>query len=95
MVIAYNMNPLSWQIMRRKQLQPWVGLPNILCNEFVVPELLQDAATPQALAHAVLDWLDAPERIIALHQRFTALHNDLRRDTAQLATDAIQKVLEG
>jgi lipid-A-disaccharide synthase len=95
MVIAYNMNPLSWQIMRRKQLQPWVGLPNILCNEFVVPELLQDAATPQALAHAVLDWLDAPERIIALHQRFTALHHELRRDTAQLATDAIQKVLEG
>ena len=50
MVIAYNMNWLSWQIMRRKQLQPWVGLPNILCSDFVVPELLQEAATPQALA---------------------------------------------
>jgi lipid-A-disaccharide synthase len=95
MVIAYNMNWLSWQIMRRKQLQPWVGLPNILCGEFVVPEYLQDAATPQALSQAVLAWLDAPARITALQQRFTALHHTLRRDTAQLATDAIEQVLEG
>ena len=57
MVIAYNMNRISWSLMRRKQLQPWVGLPNILCGEFVVPELLQDAATPQALADATLAWL--------------------------------------
>ena len=95
MVIAYNMNWLSWQIMRRKQLQPWVGLPNILCGDFVVPEILQEAASPRALAQGVLDWLDAPERIAALQQRFTALHHTLRRDTAQLATDAIEKVLEG
>ncbi|WP_382158473.1 lipid-A-disaccharide synthase [Hydrogenophaga sp. ANAO-22] len=95
MVIAYNMNWLSWQIMRRKQLQPWVGLPNILCGEFVVPELLQDAATPQALSRAVLDWLDAPAKIASLQQRFTELHHTLRRDTAQLATDAIEQVLEG
>jgi len=94
MVIAYNMNWVSWQIMRRKQLQPWVGLPNILCNDFVVPEFLQDAATPQALAQAVLGWLDAPERIAALQQRFTALHHSLRQNTAQRATDAIEKVLE-
>jgi len=94
MVIAYNMNWLSWQIMRRKQLQPWVGLPNILCNDFVVPEYLQDAATPQALAQAVLGWLEAPERMGALQQRFTALHHSLRQNTAQRATDAIEKVLE-
>ena len=94
MVIAYNMNWLSWQIMRRKQLQPWVGLPNILCNDFVVPEYLQDAATPQALAQAVLGWLEAPERMGALQQRFTALHHSLRQNTAQRATDAIKKVLE-
>lgn len=94
MVIAYNMNWLSWQIMRRKQLQPWVGLPNILSGEFVVPEYLQEAATPQALSQAVLDWLDAPARIQALQQRFEALHHTLLRDTARLATDAIEKVLE-
>jgi len=99
MVIAYNMNWLSWQIMRRKQLQPWVGLPNILCNGFVVPELLQDDARPKALADAVLQWLDAktsaPEKIAAVEQRFTALHAELQRDTSRLASDAIQKILEG
>jgi len=94
MVIAYNMNRLSWYIMRRKQLQPWVGLPNILCGEFVVPELLQDAATPEALARATLDWLDAPAKVNALQARFSALHQTLRRDTVQLATDAIEKVLK-
>ena len=98
MVIAYNMNWLSWQIMQRKQLQPWVGLPNILCEDFVVPEFLQDAATPEALADAVLQWVDArstaPEKIAALEARFTQLHVDLMRDTSQLATDAIQKILE-
>ncbi|MDP3825355.1 MAG: lipid-A-disaccharide synthase, partial [Polaromonas sp.] len=99
MVIAYNMNWLSWQIMRRKKLQPWVGLPNILCRDFVVPELLQEAATPQALADAALQWIDAkisaPEKIAAVEQRFTQLHHELQRDTAQLATDAIQNILEG
>jgi lipid-A-disaccharide synthase len=95
MVIAYNMHWLSWQIMRRKQLQPWVGLPNILCENAVVPELLQDAATPAAMAQGILDWLDDAARIEALQQRFQALHHTLKRDTAQLATDAIEQVLEG
>ncbi len=60
---------------------------------FVVPELIQDAATPQALARAVLDWLAAPEKMAALEARFAALHEALRRDTARLATDAIQTLL--
>ena len=93
MVIAYNMHWLSWQIMRRKRLQPWVGLPNILCRDFVVPELLQDQATPAALAHALGQWLDAPERIEALRLRFMALHTELLRDTPKLATDAIAQIL--
>src|SRR5690606_24879574 len=58
MVVSYNMHPLSYRLMQRKQLQPWVGLPNILCSEFVVPELLQDQASPRALADAVAQWLD-------------------------------------
>lgn len=98
MVIAYHMGWLSWQIMRRKKLQPWVGLPNILCQDFVVPELLQEAATPQALADAALQWLDAarcePEKIAALHTRFTALHRELQRDTPRLAAHAIAQVLQ-
>ena len=94
MVIGYHMHPISWRLMRGKQLQPWVGLPNILCRDFVVPELLQDAATPEALARAVLDWLAAPEKMAALQARFARLHDELRRDTARLATDAIQTLLD-
>jgi lipid-A-disaccharide synthase len=93
MVIAYNMNWLSWQIMRRKKLQPWVGLPNILCQDFVVPELLQDAATPDALASEVLQWLSHPAAVAAVQQRFATLHDTLRCDTPALAAHAIEKIL--
>ena len=97
MVIAYRMHPWSWRLMRGKQLQPWVGLPNILCRDFVVPELIQDAAQPQALADACLQWLadgrQRSTRVLALEHRFTALHHELRRDTPRLAADAIEKVL--
>jgi lipid-A-disaccharide synthase len=93
MVIAYRMNALSWQIMKRMRLQPWVGLPNILCREFVVPELLQHDATPRALAAAVIQWLDQPARCDALAARFNDLHQLLRRDTARTASDAIATIL--
>jgi len=93
MVIAYNMHWLSWQMMKRMKYQPWVGLPNILLREFAVPELLQDDATPAKLADAALAWLDDPVRSAALVQRFDALHRELRRNTAQAATDAIEKIL--
>lgn len=94
MVIAYHMSWLSWQIMRGKRLQPWVGLPNILCQEFVVPELLQEAATPQALADEVVAWLGAPQRTAVLQARFSELHQQLQRDTSQLASHAIQQLLQ-
>jgi len=93
MVIAYRMNSLSWQMMRRMQYQAWVGLPNILCEDFVVPERLQGDADPDTLASDVLAWLDAPARAEALARRFTELHHLLRRDTARTATDAIEKIL--
>ena len=93
MVIGYHMNWLSWQIMKRKQLQPWVGLPNILCQDFVVPEFIQDPCTPEALASATLEWLAQPDRVDALQTRFKQLHQTLQRDTADLATHALEKVL--
>jgi lipid-A-disaccharide synthase len=94
MVIAYAVNWLTYRMMRSMQLQPWVGLPNILCREFVVPELLQDEANPESLAAAVLEWLGSPARMAAVQEKFTALHASLRRDTATLATDAIQQVIQ-
>ena len=93
MVIAYTMNRLTWELMRRRKLQPWVGLPNILAGEFVVPELLQHDANPESLAAGLLDWLAAPARMAAVKEKFAAMHVQLRRDTAKLATDAIEKTI--
>ena len=93
MVIGYHMNWLSWQIMKRKQLQPWVGLPNILCQDFVVPEFIQDQCTPEALAAATLEWLAQPDRVDALQTRFKQLHQTLQCDTSDLSTYALEKVL--
>jgi len=94
MVIAYRMNGLSWQMMRRMRYQAWVGLPNILCRDFIVPERIQGDADPVTLATDVLAWLDDPARADALRSRFTELHHLLRRDTARTATDAIEKILQ-
>jgi lipid-A-disaccharide synthase len=93
MVIAYKMQWLSWQIANRKRLLPWVGLPNILCNETLVPEFLQEQVQPEALALAVLRWLDDPAAATRIQQRFADLHLQLRQDMPTLATHAIQKVL--
>jgi len=94
MVITYHVAWLNWWRMKRLALQPWFGLPNILCGEFVVPELIQDAATPEALATAGLAWLDDAPRVAAIERRFTDLHHALRQNTAQKATDAIAQVLD-
>jgi lipid-A-disaccharide synthase len=94
MVIAYRMHPLSWQLMKRMAYQPWVGLPNILCREFIVPELIQEACTPQGLAQEGLRWLAQDGRRDQLRERFMELHHQLRCDTATRATDAIAKIIK-
>lgn len=95
MVISYHMHPISWRLMRRKQLQPWVGLPNILCGDFVVPELLQERGTPTALAQAVAQWLQpgAAAQVAQVQARFTQLHQLLLRDTGALAAQAMAGLL--
>ena len=93
MVIAYNMHPLSWWITRRKKLQPWVGLPNILAQQFLVPEFIQDQAQPETMSEALHLWLTEPSRVQQLQHQFEAMHLSLQRDTALSSADAIQKVL--
>jgi lipid-A-disaccharide synthase len=92
MVIAYRMPQLSWQIMKRKRLQPWVGLPNILAQSFVVPELLQDQASPASLAEKTLAWLDNPAAYDHVRTRFAEVHDSLRMNTPVIASEAIQRI---
>lgn len=91
MVIAYKMMRASWHVMRHMGYQPWIGLPNILAQEFVVPELLQDAATPQALADALWQQLQDDTHRQRLQRRFTEMHHALLRNTAH---DSAQAVLQ-
>jgi lipid-A-disaccharide synthase len=94
MVIGYRMHPLSWQLMKRMAYQPWVGLPNILAREFLVPERIQEACTPDRLAADVLAGLDDAAGASRLQARFREMHLQLRRDTARAAGDALAQVLE-
>jgi lipid-A-disaccharide synthase len=89
MVIAYKMMSASWQILKHMGYQPWVGLPNILAREFIVPEFLQDAATPQGLADALWQQLDDEPHRARLKQRFEEMHLLLLRDTAEASARAV------
>ena len=93
MVIAYHMNWLSWLIMKRQKLQPWVGLPNILCQDFVVPERLQSKASPEALAQETLAWLEDPQRVGQYQSRMRELHLTLMRDTPALCAQVLGELM--
>lgn len=94
MVITYRQSPITWALMRRMFYLPYVGLPNVLAGEKLVPELLQDEANPAALAGALLKLLrdtDAQRRQI---DRFHEFHHLLRQQAAEKAADAILEVLK-
>lgn len=93
MVIAYKMMSASWHVLRHMAYQPWVGLPNILAREFLVPELLQGAATPAALAEALQEQLVNDKRRMMLECRFTEMHHSLLKDTAQESAQAVLELI--
>lgn len=93
MVIAYKVMQAEWLLIRNMGYLPWIGLPNILAREFVVPEFLQHAATPQALADAVWFQLTDENNRERLRQRFTDMHHGLLRDSASKSADAVLQVI--
>ncbi|MEN9986067.1 MAG: hypothetical protein RI925_1569 [Pseudomonadota bacterium] len=93
MVISYKISPITYRIVKRKLKLPYVGLPNILCGEFIVPELLQDDATPANLAQALLNaWRD-PDYRAWLDDKLTELHLTLKQDSAARAAQAVLEVV--
>jgi lipid-A-disaccharide synthase len=94
MVITYRQSPISWTIMRSMAYLPYVGMPNILAGERLVPELLQDEATPAALCAALINLLRDGEAQRRQRERFTEFHQLLKRNTAERAADAVFKLLE-
>ena len=86
MVVAYRLAPLTFWILKRMVKSPYISLPNLLAQRLLVPELLQDAATPEALAQTVLPLIDGGEEQT---RGFDAIHRVLRRDASNQAADAV------
>ena len=95
-VVGHRIAPLTHALVKRLGLlkSAHVSLPNVLAGETLVPELLQDACTPERLAAAVLEWFAQPEAVAALRPRFRAIHESLRRDASASAAHAIAGLLE-
>ncbi len=89
MTICYRMSPISYQLMRGKGLLPWIGLPNILCNETLVPEFIQDDATPATMGRSLLAQIDDLAGRKRLQERFEQMRSELRRGCGQRSAEVI------
>ena len=94
MVITYRVPALTAYLMRKKALLPWIGLPNILARDFVVPERVQEAATAENLAADALAWLDDAPRCQALAETFHAMHVSLRQNASARIAAALEPYME-
>lgn len=96
MVVAYRLAPTTYRLVKGLGLLKVdrYSLPNVLAGESLVPELMQDACTPDALAGAVLHWLHDPGAAQRLHPRFVDLHRNLRRDASARAADAVADLVK-
>ncbi len=94
-VITYQVPWLTWQIMRRQALQPWIGLPNILAGENIVPEIIQKQATPEALAQALATLLEDPDARERQLESFRQQRARLKRNTPALIAQALRPFLSG
>ena len=91
MVVAYRVAPLTYRVLKRLVKSPYISLPNLLAERLLVPELIQDAATPEALAQAVAPLIDGGQ---VQTEGFDLIHRALRRDASVSAADAVLKLAE-
>ncbi len=92
MVVAYCVAPLTFRILKRMVKSPYVALPNLLAQRPLVPELLQDAATPEAMAQLLSALLDNGDDQT---EGFDAIHRTLRCDASRQAADAVLQLAGG
>ncbi|PMR66903.1 lipid-A-disaccharide synthase [Halomonas heilongjiangensis] len=95
MLVAYKMAPATHWLARRLVKTEWISLPNLIARETLVPELIQEAATPQAIAERLGAMLDDAEGRAALETRFAEMHARLQRDASRRAAEAIEALVEG
>lgn len=95
MVITYRLSPTTWQMINRRRYQPWVGLPNIIAGRFLVPELLQEEATADNLAYALMNVANDPCVRERLPAAFESMHRVLRQGSSRRAAEVVAKCLLG
>jgi lipid-A-disaccharide synthase len=96
MVVTYKLSPATYKAIRRRGHRlPYVALPNVLAGRFVVPELLQDEATPANLAQAMLNQVGDKVLRARQEQAFLDIHRSLRQDASQRIADTLLPLLEG
>lgn len=93
MVVAYKMAPLTYKILSWLVKTPFVSLPNLLAQKMLVPELLQDKATPENLSAAVMNYFENPEQAQTLTGIFAEMHNLLKQNASARAADAIANLI--
>lgn len=89
MIITYRMPTISWQILKRMNYLPYVGLPNVLAGKFLVPELLQKDATPEKIADTVTKLVNDQENLKTLKQEFSDIHTSLKQNAAKKAAEVV------
>ena len=94
MVITYRIPKLTYRLVRNRFYLPYFGMPNVLAERFIVPEFMQDQATPENLAQAVCAWLEDTAGRENLTEEFTRMHLALRQNTAQRASEAVIELLK-
>jgi lipid-A-disaccharide synthase len=93
MIFTYRMPTLSWWLLKPLHYLPYVGLPNVLAGQFVVPELLQKEATPEKLNETMTAMLQDTEALLAIQHTFTEIHLSLKQNSAQKAADVVLSYL--
>jgi len=95
MLVAYRMAPATHWLAKRLVKTEWISLPNLIAREALVPELIQDAASPEAIVERLGEMLDDDPGRTALEARFAAMHVGLQRDASRRACDAIEALVAG
>lgn len=95
MVVAYKVNWLTYQIVKRLIRVPYVSLPNLLAGKQLIPECLQDNCQPEIMGQEILNWLNNSDSVSKLVEEFTSIHNQIRLDSGEIAAKAVLELIYG